>query len=71
MTVYAPGKTSLLRTIFRGVSDPAALAIGSLGYLFVANFHNNTVTEYPPGGTYVVRTISQGVNKPMALAFGP
>ena len=65
MTEYAPGKTSLLRTITQGVNKPYGLAIGSAGYLFVANFANNTVTEYPPGKTSLLRTISQGVSGPM------
>jgi DNA-binding beta-propeller fold protein YncE len=71
VTVYAPGKTSPLRTISNGIDGPDALAIGRLGYLYVANGAKNTVTEYAPGGTHLVRTISQGVSNPRGLAFGP
>ncbi|HZY96681.1 MAG TPA: hypothetical protein VFE35_06230 [Candidatus Cybelea sp.] len=71
MTEYASGKTSLLRTISQGISNPVALVFGSDGYLFVANDANSTVTEYAPGKNVVVRTISQGVNAPFDLAFGP
>jgi hypothetical protein len=71
VTVYAPGLTSVLRTISKGVKGPRALAFDGSGNLYIANFTNNTVTEYAPGGTYVVRTISKGISGPDALAFGP
>jgi sugar lactone lactonase YvrE len=67
VTVYAPGKTKVLRTISQGVSLPDALAFDS-GYLYVAN-DNNTVTIYAPGKTTVRRKISQGLHGPDAFAF--
>jgi DNA-binding beta-propeller fold protein YncE len=75
VTVYAPGSTSVLRTISQGVNTPAALAIDGTGNLYVANPADypskgpSTVTVYAPGSNTVLRTISQGVDFPDALAL--
>ena len=37
VTVYAPGETSVLRTITEGISFPEALAFDAAGNLYVAN----------------------------------
>jgi hypothetical protein len=64
VSVYAPGKTSPLRTISKGIAGARALAFDAAQNLYVANFSANTVTVYAPRGTAVIRTISQGVYKP-------
>ena len=74
VTVYAPGKTSVLRTVSQGVHEPYTLAISRLGYLHVANNYTGpsnlgNVTTYPPGGKSLRHTITQGVSYPRALAF--
>jgi DNA-binding beta-propeller fold protein YncE len=71
VTVYAPGSTSVLRTISQGVSVPDALGFDGSGNLYVVNYKRRTVTVYAPGKTSVLRTISQGLVNPRALAFGP
>ncbi|MFY9718833.1 MAG: hypothetical protein WAK16_04240 [Candidatus Cybelea sp.] len=76
VAVYASGQTMPTRTITDGIFNPYALAIGSSGYLNVANNHallngNGSATEYAPNSTKVARTILQGVGGPVSLAFGP
>ncbi len=68
VTVYPAGKTSLLRTIYQGVSYPRALAFDTSGNLYVLD-HIDWVSVYAPGKTKVLRTISQGVVDPWAMAF--
>ena len=59
-------------TIGGGQSQPIALAIDTLGNLYVANYGNNTVTEYPPpyaGASWT--TFGSGISAPLALALSP
>jgi hypothetical protein len=70
VTVYAPGKTSPLRTISQGVGYPFALAFDGSSNLYVANFTGSTVTVYASGKTSLLRAISKGVRGPAALAIG-
>jgi hypothetical protein len=69
VTVYTPGGKKTLRQISDGVSDPLALAVGTKGNLYVANFSQNYVDIYAPGSKKVLRTISQGISAPIALAL--
>jgi DNA-binding beta-propeller fold protein YncE len=69
VTVYTPGGKKTFRQISDGVSDPVALAIGTSGYLYVANYSNNVVDVYAPGSTKVLRTISQEISGPVAVAL--
>jgi hypothetical protein len=69
VTVYSPGKTSVLRTISHGMKDPRRLAFDASSNLYVSNADSNTVSVYLPGKTSVLRTISQGIKSPSALAF--
>lgn len=71
VTVYAPGSTSVLRTVTQGIQTPVALGFDDAGDLYVANRGNSTVTEYAPGSTSVSRTIFRGINDPAAVALGP
>jgi YVTN family beta-propeller protein len=57
--------------ITQGIVDPAAMSVGSSGYLFVANPDSNTVQVYAPGSKKVHQTISQGISYPLGVAFGP
>ena len=61
MTVYAPGSTSVRRTLRQGVNKPTALAFDDRGRLYVANAWANTVTVYAPVRKQVLRVISDGV----------
>ncbi len=69
VTVYAPGRRSVLRVISQGVTVPVALAFDGSGNLYVANSYHSSVTVYAPGSTSVLRTISYGIDSPTALAF--
>jgi sugar lactone lactonase YvrE len=79
VTVYSPGSTKVLRTIKRGMDNPAALVFDGSGNLYVANdgcpassckhVVPSTVTVYAPGSTRVLRTITKRVEQPFALAF--
>ena len=80
VTVYAPGTITVLRTIAKGVDNPAALAFDGSGDLYVANvgcptassckhIEPSTVTVYAPGSTKVLRTIAEGIDQPDAEAF--
>jgi hypothetical protein len=75
VTVYAPGKSSTLRTISQGIALPVALAFGLSGYLNVANvtyhYEHDAILEYPPGSGKLQRTVSDGVSDPDSIAFGP
>lgn len=72
VTVYAKGKTAVLRTIDRGVNGPIAIAYGTPN-LYVANFHAADVTMYLNGKPGLLRTISppSGYGLPVAIGFGP
>jgi hypothetical protein len=79
VTVYAPGSTKVLRTIKKGMDNPAALVFDGSGNLYVANdgcpasscrhVVGSTITVYAPGSTKVLRTITKTVDQPFALAF--
>lgn len=69
VTVYARGKTSMLRVITAGLDDPNALAFDGFGNLYVSNKQSNTVTVYGPGSGSVLRTITEGVAGPHVLIF--
>lgn len=69
VTVYARGKTAVLRTISDGIKAPRALVFDAAGNLYVANFAANTVTVYAPGSSTVARTLSAGIARPLALRF--
>jgi DNA-binding beta-propeller fold protein YncE len=70
VTVYAPGKPSVLRKINAGMDLPFALALDRLGNLYVANNHSpGSITVYAPGKTSVLRTISSGIGAPVTLAL--
>jgi DNA-binding beta-propeller fold protein YncE len=70
--VYAAKNGRRLYTIqYRenGIDNPLAVAIGSEGWLYVAN--NGSVTVYEPGTTKPARTITSGISGQVyALAFG-
>jgi sugar lactone lactonase YvrE len=79
VTVYAPGSTMVLRTIKKGVDNPAALVFDGAGNLYVANYGcpasscrhvlPSTVAVYAPGSTKTLRTIRTAVDQPFALTF--
>lgn len=69
MTVYAPGSTSVLRTISHGLKNPASLLFDPNGSLFVGSFGNNTVAEYAPGSQTAFRKIQKHVRHPVAIAL--
>lgn len=53
--VYAPGTSTPVSTITAGICNPAYLAIGPAGNLYVSNGCSD-ITEYLPGSTTVNRT---------------
>lgn len=69
VTVYAPGKSSVLRTISQGVKGPYSLAFDASSDLYVANNRASTVTVYPPGRSTLLLTIHKGVSNPDALTL--
>ncbi|MGA8534187.1 MAG: NHL repeat-containing protein [Candidatus Tumulicola sp.] len=69
VTVYASGKTSVLRVITSGLDVPNALAFDRSGSLYVSNNHNDTVTVYAAGSSKILRTIDQGVHGPHDVIF--
>lgn len=68
---YAPGLTSVTRTITTGIHDPKALAFDSSGDLYVANYASKParVTIYSTTGTTPMRKITKGVALPAVLVF--
>lgn len=73
ITEYAYGSNTPLRTITNGIDSPQAMAFGTNGLLFVANYGNfkkGSVTVYS-SGTKPVRTITAGIHNPDALAVDP
>ncbi len=72
VTVYAKGKTSILRTIDRGVNGPLTVAYDTSDF-YVANDHAANVTMYRNGKPRLLRTISapSGYGTPVAIGFGP
>ncbi len=78
VTVYAPGKTSVSRSITRGIGDPLAMAFDRSGTLYVVN--GKSVSVYSRGANSPERTLSRSqesavdvsVNTSQAcIAFGP
>ncbi len=67
ITVYAPGQTTVSRTIYQGIGGPLALAIDADNNLYSVN--NFNVTVYAPGSLKVLRTLSDGIVLPSTLAF--
>lgn len=66
--VWPIGGSAPRATLTTGVSTPSAVAFGSDGTLFVANYGNNTVTAYAPPYTAPPAVISTKVSGPVALA---
>lgn len=62
ISVYAPGKTSILRTI--DIQAPSDVSFGHSGYLYVASeqgaygYSPGIIEVFAPGGSSPVRTIS-------------
>jgi YVTN family beta-propeller protein len=69
VTVYAPGGTSVLRTISTGIKFPEALAFDSSDSLYVANSSTPRAVTVYAHGKRLARTISDGITSPVALAF--
>ncbi len=74
VTVYAPGSTTVLRTISQGISEPNAAAFDGSGNLYVANtawVRNDqaSVTVYAPGSGSVLRRIVKRGFFPTKLAL--
>jgi sugar lactone lactonase YvrE len=67
VTAYAPGKTSILRTL--SVGEPQVLALDHSGNLYVASDSKNSISVYSPGGLSLLRTITKGVSVADALVF--
>jgi sugar lactone lactonase YvrE len=68
VTVYAPGKTAVLRTI-KGAQAPYAIALDASNDLFVADTPHSYVKVYKPGSNVPSRTITNGIKNPIALAI--
>ena len=66
---YAPGSSTIARTITKGVEAPSALALDA--NLCVANRYSSAITVYAPGGSKPTRTIRTGVDYRLALSFNP
>ena len=64
-----PGCTTAGVTYSVGISGPHALALDSIGNLYVANADNATVEEFGAGSTNAIATFSAGLVEPFALAF--
>lgn len=75
VTVYSAKKWAFLRKISDGFFIADSEALGSSGYLNVANCPNfymgGSVTIYAPGKTTINRTITNGIACPTAVGFGP
>ena len=70
VTKYAPPYTGAPITISNGLNGPDALALNSVGTLFVSNQFNNNVLEYVPPYTGAPTTIiSNSVISPNGLAI--
>lgn len=73
IAVYAPGSTSLMRTITQGVHVPRSVAVDAAGYVYVANAgsvqppHPASVSVYSPGSTSLLRTVKKGITDPQFL----
>jgi DNA-binding beta-propeller fold protein YncE len=74
VTVYAPDRRRVLRTISAGINSPAALTFDASGNLYVLNvgyYATGYVTVYARGTGALLRTISQGMAAPSAIALDP
>jgi DNA-binding beta-propeller fold protein YncE len=73
--VFEAGSLTLLRTI-TGIRSAAAIAIDSIGRLYVSStpftthqgYQPGWVTVYPAGGTKALRKITEGIDVPKAVA---
>jgi 6-phosphogluconolactonase (cycloisomerase 2 family) len=66
--VFSGSPAKYVRTIYKGISSPVALAFNSQKQLFVANFDINTVTVYNKDGNNPVETLSKNLKQPFYLA---
>jgi hypothetical protein len=48
VTVYAPGRESVIGTIARGINQPVSLALDAAGGLFVGNDAHSLIRVYDP-----------------------
>ena len=69
VTVYAPGKTSVVRRISAGIRGPDRLLFDRSGNLYVANNIASDVTVYAPRKSTALRTIREGISHPATMAF--
>jgi sugar lactone lactonase YvrE len=68
--VYEAGTTKMLRSIKKGIDAPAAVAVDTLGKLYVLNYNGSktAVVVYAPGARRPLRTLQQGFTDPFAIA---
>ena len=75
VAVYGGKKWNFQREVINGIRIPYSEAIGSSGYLNIANcddfYTGGSVTIYAPGSAKVNRTITKGIACPEAVGFGP
>jgi len=70
ITVYAPDKKSVLRTIGNAGINPCAIAFDSAGNLYVADVGlPGQVSIFAPGALKPGRVITDGIDYPEGLAF--
>ncbi|MBV9700863.1 MAG: hypothetical protein JO078_12200 [Candidatus Eremiobacteraeota bacterium] len=68
LAVYAPGASTPLRVLRRGIEQPALLTTDAQGNVVLVN-DSGHILEYAPALTKVLRTITAQVASPTALAF--
>ena len=77
VTEYAPGSSTLLRTISTGLTNPVALALDASNYLYVGNQpphnQNGSVAIFGPGSNTPLRTLAPQDSPfyPNSLAIDP
>ncbi len=70
ITVYAPGKRNVLRTIGRAGINPCAIALDASGNLYAAVVGlPGDVSVFAPGDSEPSYMVTKGVNYPEGLAF--
>lgn len=69
VTVYAPGSTSVLRTITDGIGGIKQIMFDASGNLYVGNDAFTNVTVYAPGSSTVLRSVHDNLFGPVALGF--
>ena len=69
IAVYAPGSTTPIRTITKGVSNSNAMTIDSNGYVYVSSEIENTVRVYAPRRGSVLRSIVEGITQPGSIVI--